>query len=126
MKNHLHTDDAAKPVASYSQAVRAGELVFVSGCIPLNPKTGELVADSIESATAQCLENVKNVLVDAGLGFENIVKASVFMINSDDYMGMDKVYASTLPKPYPAREAIFVAGLPKGARVEISVIAKIN
>ena len=126
MKNHLHTDDAAKPVASYSQAVRAGELVFVSRCIPLNPKTGELVADSIESATSQCLENVKNVLVGAGLGFENIVKASVFMINSDDYMGMDKVYASTLPKPYPAREAIFVAGLPKGARVEISVIAKIN
>ena len=126
MKNHLHSEDAAKPVASYSQAVRAGELVFVSGCIPLNPATGELVADSIETATAQSLANVKSILNGAGLGLENIVKASVFMIKSDDYMGMDQVYASTLPKPYPAREAIFVAGLPKGAIVEISVIAKVN
>jgi 2-iminobutanoate/2-iminopropanoate deaminase len=124
MTQHLHTDDAAKPVASYSQAVKAGDLVFVSGCIPLNPKTGELVEDSIENATAQCLDNVRNILVGAGLGLEDIVKASVFMINTQDYSGMDKVYASTLPKPYPAREAIFVAGLPKGARVEISVIAK--
>ncbi|MDE0917234.1 MAG: Rid family detoxifying hydrolase [Flavobacteriales bacterium] len=126
MKNHLHSEDAAKPLASYSQAVRAGELVFVSGCIPQNPDTSELVSDSIENATAQCLENVRMILKGAGLGFENIVKASVFMINSDDYMGMDQVYASTLPKPYPAREAIFVAGLPKGAIVEISVIAKVN
>ena len=101
-------------------------MVFVSGCIPLNPATGELVADSIENATAQSLANVKGILNGAGLGLENIVKASVFMINSDDYMGMDQVYASTLPKPYPAREAIFVAGLPKGAIVEISVIAKVN
>mgnify|MGYP000259212973 FL=1 len=126
MKNHLHSDDAAKPVASYSQAVRAGELVFVSGCIPIDPESGALVSDSIENATAQSLANVKNILNGAGLGLENIVKASVFMINSDDYMGMDYVYASTLPKPYPAREAIFVAGLPKGAIVEISVIAKVN
>ena len=126
MKNQLHSEDAAKPVASYSQAVRAGELVFVSGCIPLNPNTGELVSDSIENATAQCLENVRMILKGAGLGFENIVKASVFMINSDDYMGMDSIYASTIPKPYPAREAIFVAGLPRGAIVEISVIAKVN
>jgi len=126
MKNHLHSEDAAKPVASYSQAVRAGELVFVSGCIPLNPNTGELVSDSIENATAQCLENVRMILKGSGLGFENIVKASVFMINSDEYMRMDSIYASTLPKPYPAREAIFVAGLPRGAIVEISVIAKVN
>lgn len=126
MENHLHSEDAAKPVASYSQAVRAGELVFVSGCIPIDPESGELVSDSIETATAQSLANVKNILNGAGLGLENIVKASVFMINSDDYMGMDYVYASTLPKPYPAREAIFVAGLPKGAIVEISVIAKVN
>ncbi|PCJ80168.1 MAG: hypothetical protein COA49_09295 [Bacteroidetes bacterium] len=124
MTKHLHTDDAASPVASYSQAVKAGDLVFVSGCIPLNPETRLLEEETIEEATAQCLDNVKNILIGAGLGLEDIVKASVFMINREDYSGMDKTYASILTKPYPAREAVFVAGLPKDARVEISVIAK--
>ncbi|MAO46769.1 MAG: reactive intermediate/imine deaminase [Crocinitomicaceae bacterium] len=124
MSKHIHSDEAAKPVAAYTQAVRAGELVFVSGCIPLNPETGELVSDTIESATAQSLANVKNVLISAGLDLEDIVKASVFMIDSEDYAGMNNKYAEIMPQPYPAREAIFVKGLPKDSRVEISVIAK--
>ncbi|MGY8917296.1 MAG: Rid family detoxifying hydrolase [Flavobacteriales bacterium] len=125
MSQHLHTDDAAKPVASYSQAVKAGELVFVSGCIPIIPSTGELIENSIEDATAQCLENVKQILKGADLDFTNIVKVSIFMINTEDYKAMDATYASILPQPYPAREAVFVSALPKNARIEISVIAKV-
>ena len=123
MSKHIHSDEAAKPVAAYTQAVRAGDLVFVSGCIPINPSTGELISDSIENATRQSLANVENVLIDAGLNLKDVVKASVFMIDSDDYTGMNSVYAEIIPQPFPAREAIFVRGLPKGARVEISVIA---
>ena len=124
MSKHIHSDKAAKPVAAYTQAVRAGELVFVSGCIPLNPETGELVADTIENATAQSLSNIKNVLSSAGLDLEDIVKVSVFMIDSKDYADMNNKYAEVMPQPYPAREAIFVKGLPMDSRVEISVIAK--
>ena len=123
MSNHIHSDDAAKPVAAYSQAVRAGDLIFVSGCIPINPNTGDLVTDTIEAATAQSLANVRNVLVGAGADLQNIVKASVFMIDSGDYAGMNNAYSEIMPQPYPAREAFFVKGLPMGARVEISVIA---
>ncbi len=123
MSNHIYSDNAAKPVAAYTQAVIAGDLVFVSGCIPINPTTGDLVSDTIEAATAQSLANVRNVLVGAGLNLQNIVKASVFMIDPDDYAGMNSSYAEIMPQPFPAREAIFVKGLPKNARVEISVIA---
>ena len=125
MSQHLHTDNAAKPVASYSQAVKAGELVFVSGCIHVNPETGVLKESSIEEATAQCLENVKQILKRAELGLSNIVKTSIFMIHTEDYAGMDATYARIVPQPYPAREAVFVTALPKNARIEISVIAKI-
>ena len=124
MSQHLHTDDAAKPVASYSQAVKAGELIFVSGCIPINPATGNLVESNIEEATEQCLENVKQILMGVGLHLGDIVKASIFMINTEDYSGMDLTYSQMIPQPYPAREAVFVTALPKNARVEISVIAK--
>jgi len=124
MSQHLHTDDAAKPVASYSQAVKAGELIFVSGCIPINPATGNLVESNIEEATEQCLENVKQILKGVGLHLGDIVKASIFMINTEDYSGMDLTYSQIVPQPYPAREAVFVTALPKNARVEISVIAK--
>lgn len=124
MSQHLHTDDAAKPVASYSQAVKAGELIFVSGCIPINPATGNLVESNIEEATKQCLENVKQILKGVGLHLGDIVKASIFMIHTEDYSGMDLTYSQIVPQPYPAREAVFVTALPKDARVEISVIAK--
>lgn len=124
MSKRIHSDKAAQPVAAYTQAVRAGELVFVSGCIPIEPESGELVGSSIEDATRQSLKNVEKILESAGLSLENVVKASVFMINPDDYAGMNNIYAEIMPQPYPAREAIFVAGLPKGAIVEISVIAK--
>jgi 2-iminobutanoate/2-iminopropanoate deaminase len=126
MSNPISSSSAAAPVAAYSQAVEAGDLVFVSGQIPLNPENGELVAETIEAATAQSLRNVTRVLEAAGLGLEHVVKATVFLIDSGDYAGMDATYRTIVPESFPAREAVFVAGLPKGARVEISVIAHRN
>ncbi len=126
MSEHISSSDAAAPVAAYSQAVSAGDLVFVSGQIPLNPDSGELIASSIEAATRQSLQNVERILVAAELTLEHIVKATVFLIDSEDYAGMDSTYREIMPQPFPAREAVFVAGLPKDARVEISVIAHQN
>ena len=123
MSKSISTSSAAAPVAAYSQAVAAGNLVFVSGQIPIHPETGELIADEIEAATKQSLSNIRQILEEAGLGLENVVKATIFLIQSKDYAGMDSAYREVMPEPFPAREAVFVAGLPKGARVEISVIA---
>ena len=126
MSEPISSSNAAAPVAAYSQAVNAGDLVFVSGQIPLDPATGELISETVEAATAQSLKNVTRILEAAGLSLNHVVKATVFLIDSNDYAGMDATYRSILPEPFPAREAVFVAGLPKGARVEISVIAHRN
>ncbi len=123
MSKTIHSSSAAQPVAAYSQAVEAGDLLFVSGQIPLDPATGALISETIESATAQSISNVQRVLEAAGLGLQHVVKATIFLIDSSDYAGMDATYRQHLPQPYPAREAVFVKGLPKDARVEISVIA---
>lgn len=123
MSKSISSAAAAAPVAAYSQAVAAGNLVFVSGQIPLNPATAHLVDETIEAATRQSLSNVRRILEETGLGLEQVVKATVFLIDSADYAGMDAAYRDVMPQPFPAREAVFVAGLPKGARVEISVIA---
>jgi 2-iminobutanoate/2-iminopropanoate deaminase len=123
MSETISSSHAAAPVAAYSQAVSAGDLVFVSGQIPLDPESNELISDSIEAATKQSLRNVQSILEAAGLELRHVVKASVFLINTEDYTGMDATYKDIMPEPFPAREAVFVAGLPKGARVEISVIA---
>jgi 2-iminobutanoate/2-iminopropanoate deaminase len=126
MSEPISSSNAAAPVAAYSQAVNAGDLVFVSGQIPLDPATGELISETVEAATAQSLRNVTRILEAAGLTLNHVVKATVFLIDSNDYAGMDATYRTILPEPFPAREAVFVAGLPKGARVEISVIAHRN
>jgi 2-iminobutanoate/2-iminopropanoate deaminase len=123
MSETISSSHAAAPVAAYSQAASAGDLVFVSGQIPLDPESNELISDSIEAATKQSLRNVQRILEAAGLELRHVVKASVFLINAEDYTGMDATYKDIMPEPFPAREAVFVAGLPKGARVEISVIA---
>tara|TARA_Y100000385_G_scaffold290376_1_gene363245 strand:+ start:253 stop:636 length:384 start_codon:yes stop_codon:yes gene_type:complete len=123
MADTISSSDAAAPVASYSQAVVAGDLVFVSGQIPLRPGSDDLISESIEAATEQCLLNVQHILGAKGLSLSHVVKSSVFLIHTDDYAGMDATYKRIMPEPFPAREAVFVAGLPKSARVEISVIA---
>ncbi len=123
MTQPVSTDAAAAPVAAYSQAVRAGDLVFVSGQIPIDPTSGALISDAIDAATRQSLANVTRILESAGGTLNDVVKATVFLIDPADYAGMDAAYREVMPEPFPAREAVFVAGLPKGARVEISVIA---
>ena len=124
MSSRIDTDKAAQPVAAYSQAVEAGGLAFVSGQIPLDPATGTLIAEPMESATAQCIRNAQAILQAAGLDLNNVVKASVFLTTMDDYAAMDSAYREAMPQPFPAREAVAVKALPKGARVEISMIAQ--
>ena len=124
MSSRIDTSDAAQPVAAYSQAVEAGELVFVSGQIPLDPTSGELISKDMKAATARCIANAKAILQAAGLDLNNVVKASVFLTTMDDYAEMDAAYREAMPMPFPAREAVAVLALPKGARVEISMIAQ--
>jgi 2-iminobutanoate/2-iminopropanoate deaminase len=88
------------------------------------PSTGELLSDSMEEATSQCIRNAQAILQAAGLDLNNVVKASVFLTTMDDYAAMDSAYRKAMPQPFPAREAVAVQGLPKGARVEISMIAQ--
>ena len=124
MSSRIDTDQAAQPVAAYSQAVEAGGLVFVSGQIPLDPSNGTLISDDMHAATAQCIANAQAILKAAGLDLNNVVKASVFLTTMDDYAAMDDAYREAMPQPFPAREAVAVLALPKSARVEISMIAQ--
>jgi 2-iminobutanoate/2-iminopropanoate deaminase len=126
MSARIDTQDAAQPVAAYSQAVQAGNLVFVSGQIPLVKDTGALISHSMEEATTQCIRNAEAILVAAGLSLSHVVKASVFLTTMDDYSAMDAAYREAMPQPFPAREAVAVQALPKGARVEISMIASLG
>ncbi|MFA6561546.1 MAG: RidA family protein [Verrucomicrobiia bacterium] len=117
------TDKAPKAIGPYSQAVRAGELLFCAGQIPLDPATGQLVPGGIKEQTARVLENIKGVLASQGIGPEHVVKTTVFMTNLADFAAMNEVYAQSFPTNPPARSTVQVAALPKGAQVEIEVIA---
>ena len=123
MSTRIDTKASAQPVAAYSQAVQAGQLVFVSGQIPIVPQTGNLLSEDMEAATTQCIANAEAILKAAGLKLNNVVKTSVFLTTMDDYAEMDNAYRKAMPQPFPAREAVAVQALPKGARVEISMIA---
>jgi 2-iminobutanoate/2-iminopropanoate deaminase len=123
MKKKIITSDQAPPAAGpYSQAVAAGPFVFVAGQIPLD-KHGELVQGDIVVQTAQVLENLKAVLAAAGLTLEHVVKTTVFLADLADFAEMNRVYGEFFLKEAPARSTIQVAGLPKGAAVEIEAIA---
>lgn len=111
-------------VGPYSHAVRARNVVFLSGQTPLDPATGQLVAGGIESQVHQCFANLGAVLKAAGLGFEHVVKANVFLTDMNDFAAMNEVYKSYFTQPYPARTTIGVAALPRNATVEIEMIAE--
>src|SRR5881394_1552894 len=116
---------AKSPAAAgpYNHAVRVGDLLFCAGQIPIDPGTGNLVVGDITVQTQRVLENVKTILEDQKLTFENVVKSTVFLTNLADFAGMNEVYSKYFTSDFPARSTIQVAALPKGANVEIEVIA---
>jgi 2-iminobutanoate/2-iminopropanoate deaminase len=122
-KKHVHTPLAPKPIGPYSQAVIAGGLLFVSGQIPLDPQTGELIEGDIELQTEQVLKNLMAILKEAKAGPEHVVKTTVFLRDLQDFPRMNEVYARYFGKEPPARSTVQAAALPRGVAVEIDVIA---
>jgi 2-iminobutanoate/2-iminopropanoate deaminase len=123
MKKIISTDKAPAAIGPYNQAIDTGTLIFVAGQIPVDPAEGKIVEQDIAGQTRQALKNVKAILTEAGLGMENVVKATVFLASMDDFQAMNKVYAEYFANEPPARAAFEVAALPLGARVEIEAIA---
>ena len=123
MKKVISTTKAPAAIGPYSQAIKVGNLVYTSGQIPIDPATGMFVAGGIKEQTRQSLLNVKAILEEAGLTMSDVVKTTVFMADMNDFADMNAVYAEFFAEPYPARSAVAVKTLPKGALVEIEVIA---
>jgi 2-iminobutanoate/2-iminopropanoate deaminase len=123
MKRIIATDAAPKAVGPYSQAVALGDLLFCAGQIPLDPVTGEIVGSDVATQTERVCENVKAVLAANDMTFSHVLKATVFLTTMDDFAAMNAVYARYFTEPFPARSTVAVAGLPRGAKVEIEVTA---
>lgn len=123
MKKIINTTNAPAPIGPYSQAVMANGVLYTSGQIAIDPKTGELVDSSIEDETRMVMENIKAVLTEAGLGFSNVVKCSIFISDMDNFSRINAVYAEYFTENPPARETVEVTRLPKDVNIEISVIA---
>ncbi|MBQ8697638.1 MAG: RidA family protein [Schwartzia sp.] len=123
MKKVISTAEAPKAIGPYSQAIEAGGFIFVSGQIPLIPATGELVEGSVEVQTARVLENLKAILGAAGSSLEAVVKTTVYITNMDDFVKVNGIYGQYFQENPPARVCVEVGKLPKGALVEIDVIA---
>jgi 2-iminobutanoate/2-iminopropanoate deaminase len=117
------TPNAPRPIGPYSQGVAAGGLLFVSGQIPIDPETGELVQGDIEVQTERVMKNLMAILKEAKMGPENVVRCTVYLADIADFQRMNQVYDRYLGKEPPARSTLQAAALPKGARVEIDVIA---
>jgi 2-iminobutanoate/2-iminopropanoate deaminase len=122
-KEIIRPAKSAPAVGPYNHAVRMGHLLFCAGQIPIDPATGSLVVGDIKAQTERVLQNVRAILEDQNLGFGNVVKSTVFLTNLGDFASMNEVYAKYFTSDYPARSTVQVAALPKGANVEIEVIA---
>ena len=118
------TEQAPKAIGPYSQAIVSGDLIFTSGQIPLDPATQALVTGDIRAQTERVMENLGAVLQAAGAGFENVVKATIFLADLADFATVNEIYGKRFTKSPPARSTVQVAALPKGARVEIDLIAR--
>jgi 2-iminobutanoate/2-iminopropanoate deaminase len=123
MKTIINTTNAPAPIGPYSQAVIAGNLIFVSGQVPIDPSTNEVVTGDIKTETKQVMENIKAILLEAGIDFSNIVKTSIFLTSMQDFAQVNEVYGTYFTSDFPARETVQVSALPKNVNVEISVIA---
>ena len=123
MKKVISTSKAPAAIGPYSQAIQVGNLVFASGQIPIDPATGSFVAGGVKEQARQSLTNVKAILDEAGLTLDNVVKTTVFLADMNDFADVNAIYAEFFAEPYPARSAVAVKTLPKGALLEIEVIA---
>ncbi len=123
MKEVIATNNAPAAIGPYSQAIKAGSLIFISGQLPIDPKTGEFAGNDITSQTEMSLKNVKAVLNEAGYEMSDVIKTTVFLKDMNTFSGMNEVYAGFFNEPFPGRAAVEVARLPKDALVEIEAIA---
>ncbi|WP_033149087.1 RidA family protein [Prevotella sp. P6B1] len=123
MKKVISTSKAPAAIGPYSQAIQVGNLVYTSGQIPIDPATGSFVEGGVKEQARQSLINVKAILEEAGLTLDNVVKTTVFLADMNDFSDVNAIYAEFFAEPYPARSAVAVKTLPKGALVEIEVIA---
>ncbi|QST00434.1 MULTISPECIES: Rid family detoxifying hydrolase [Pontibacillus] len=123
MVKAISTNNAPEAIGPYSQAIDLGQIVFVSGQIPLNPSTMEIVSDDVSEQTTQVMKNVGAILEEAGLNYAHIAKANIYLASMEDFQTVNEIYASFLQEPYPARAAIEVSRLPKDVKVEVEVVA---
>ena len=119
----IHTPNAPAAIGPYSQAIQAGNTVYVSGQLPIDPATGAFAGDEIKAQTRQSLTNMKNILIEAGTDMSAVVKTTVLLANIADFAAMNEVYAEFFTAPFPARAAFQAAALPKNALVEIECVA---
>lgn len=119
----IHSEQAPAAIGPYSQAIEVNGFVFASGQIPVDPATGNFVEGGVKEQTRQCLNNAKHVLEAAGTDLSHVVKTTVYLDSMDDFAAMNEVYAEFFAQPYPARSAVAVDRLPKGALVEVEVLA---
>ena len=125
-KQIIKTDKAPAPIGPYNQAVKAGDLVFISGQIPIDPATGQLVQGSVKEETEQVMQNLKAILEEAKLTFEHVVKTTIFLSDMSFFAEVNEIYGSYFTGDYPARETVAVKTLPKNVNVEIGVIATVS
>ena len=126
MKTAISTPDAPGAIGPYSQAIRAGDFLFVSGQIPLDPASGTLIDGGVTNQTRRVLENLGAILTAAGVSFDRVVKTTVYLADMTEFAAMNEVYAEFFPQPAPARATIQAAALPRNVRVEIDLIAYIG
>lgn len=122
-KKIIRTDNAPAPIGPYNQAVQFGNMLFVSGQIPLHPTTGDIILDDIQAATRLVMDNLKAILTEAGMDFSHAIKTTIFLTDMGQFGQVNEVYGSYFTDNPPARETVQVSGLPKGVHVEISMIA---
>lgn len=122
-KKVIQTEKAPKPIGPYSQAIRAGNFIFLSGQLPIDPSTGEMVSGDIRQQTRQVLENIKGVLESQGMGMQDVVKVNIFLRDMGNFNQMNEIYATYFSSDPPARSTVEVGKLPRNADIEIEAIA---